>query len=230
MPTARTHDGDHEEDDDLHRYEPPGSTVAADIAVRQADRQAGPGRRIGGVAQDPGIGTAADDRVAALQGRLRPEGRRAPRRPGPVEPHGHRPGHRRRRAPGDPPGRGERLAAPGRRSRSRWPGRGAVPARSWAVASWAAGWSWMSARRSWRSICSSVPIRRATTVSARRASRLDVLGDVGAIGDDELGRGGRRGRAHVGGEVGQRHVRLVTDRRPRPGGHARRSPGRRPPR
>ena len=53
--------------------------------------------------------------------------------------------------------------------------------------------------------------RRSVAAPSRSAARRRAPAISSAVGHDDLGRGGRRGRADIGGEVGQRHVDLVAD-------------------
>ena len=178
---------------------------------------------------------AADDGVAALERRLRPEDTRAPSRRRRAPP-GHRPTRRiarsvERRPPASSRTRSrasragrigaETDAEPLVRGPAARPRAGRVarvarssssPTRSRALASCASGLSRSSARRSaTTSRPAAVSASRSPPRRARRPAPRTADEELRPIRDDDLGGGGRRRRPDVGGEVGQRDVRLVAD-------------------
>ena len=224
------------------RSRSPTNTTRSPLTVEPADRRsprshrgrpgspAGPRRRLDRVADDPPVARPPDDRVAALEGRLRPE--RAERGAGAHRPTARARSDAQRRSAGRSRGRAARpspcVAAPSRARTARVARSSSSPARSRSAASWPIGLSPSSARRSAASLarrCQRPSAPRPPGADASRAATAAASsarsGTTSSAATDGVG------GAHVGGELGQRHVGLVADAADDRAADGRRPPARR---
>ena len=199
-----------------------GSAVAGARPWRRGGATFDPGGASAGSRTIEPSARATDDRVAALQGRLRAEdaerGAGAPsdaravvsRRATSGSMTSARASRTRSAATGPaasaPAGdrADRRPGAPGQRSRvARVARSSSSPTRSRAIASWAAGLSRSRARRSASELAPRPPDRRVGRADPGAARRNARGQELGPIGHDDLGRGRRRRGPDVGGEVRQ---------------------------